>query len=227
MSPAPPPESDPAAAWSWRYRPLDVATFPLGTGPFRVRGQAFDTALLYVDRKLVGGRAAFLVALGEEDPFAPYYAQTFVVGADYDLSPLVRLYQVVSGLEGVPVGDFIEARSRWSAGADARGMWKRTLATSSPEALAERLHIGFNRYFFEPSRARTLGVSPGRFECELSKLPAPMDGLHVRSTMGWVTAALEGGGAEGVGILFDRPAPDGELSGVPLERVRFVATWTV
>ncbi|MEO7328156.1 MAG: hypothetical protein ABI193_06240, partial [Minicystis sp.] len=111
----------------WQYQPFGLQQFPLGEGPFRIRGLAYMTALKYVDTRLRGGRAAFLDALGKGDPYAPYYDRIFLVATDYDISPLLRLYAVVAALEGVEIGDFIGQRSRWSAESTIKGVWKPIL----------------------------------------------------------------------------------------------------
>jgi hypothetical protein len=209
---------------TWRYEPLDPTRFPVGESPFRVRGLAFVTALSYVDTRLTGGRPRFLGALGPDDPFAKYYDQIFVVSGEYDASALLQIYRTAAQLKGVAVGRFIEERSRWSAASDTQGMWKPLLKTSSPEAMAERLHLAFNRYF-TPTRARTVSVVPGRFEGELSKLPANMSGLYVSATVGFVSAALELAGAHEPSVEWKRPTGDGELGGIRTESARFVATW--
>lgn len=209
---------------SWRYEPLGVDRFPLGQGPFRARGLAYESALRYVDTRLPGGRAAFLRALGPKDPFAPYYDQIFLVTGDYDVSPLVRLYAVVAELQGAPVSRFIEERARRSAESTSKGMWRPILKTSSPEAMAESTRQAFNR-FFQPSKAEKVQSREGHFEGELSALPTCMAGLFVSSTIGFFSEAVEIAGGKDCRVEVGRPSPDGELAGVSLQRVRFVANW--
>ncbi len=207
----------------WRYDPVGPREFAPGAGPFRVRGHAFRTALDYIDQRLAGGRAAFLRALGRPD-VAPYYDQIFVAAGDYDVAPLVLLYCTAARLKGVSTGRFIEARSRWSASSVVQGLWKPVLKTRSPEAMAERVHYAFNR-FFEPSRARSLHVSTGLLEVELSIIPSHMNGIYTSSTVGFVEAALELAGARDARLEFASPEQGGALEGVPLDRFRFAATW--
>jgi hypothetical protein len=178
----------------------------------------------YIDHRLPGGRVAFLDALGPHAA-AAYYDQIFVASGDYDISPLVLLYRVVAKMKGVPTGKFIEARSRWSAASVIQGLWKPVLKTVSPEAMADRVHFAFNR-FFEPSRATPILVAPGRLEVEFTTIPAHMNGFYTTSTVGFVEAALELAGAKDARLEFARPQPSGELAGVPIERHRFVGTWT-
>src|SRR5262249_12563957 len=142
----------------------------------------------------------------------------------YDVSPLLRVYLATAALKKTSVAAFIERRSRWSATSDASGVWKPLLKTSSPDKMAERTHLAFNRYF-KPAEARPLSVAPGRVEGELSKMPRPMDGLYMASTIGWVAGALELAGARDAFVTFDQIQADGELRGVPLVKARFVATW--
>jgi eukaryotic-like serine/threonine-protein kinase len=214
-----------AQAPALRFEPLPVTKFPLGQGPFRVRGLAYGTMLDFVDKRLPGGRAALRAELGARDPYAPYLDQLFVASADYDMSPLVRLYVALARLKGMPVSAFVERRSSSSAVSDVQGVWKPLLKTTSPEAMAKRLPLAFNRYF-QPCEAHALSVEPGHFEGELTKLPAPMAGLLVSSTAGFVTSALQLAAARDPRVVFHRTEPDGELSGVPLLRCRFSSTWS-
>ncbi|WP_394835617.1 hypothetical protein LVJ94_01645 [Pendulispora rubella] len=208
---------------TWQYNPLSVSAFALGQGPFRVRGLAYTTTLAYIEKKLPGGRPAVWAKLAG-DPFAPFFEQIFLLGSDYDISPYVRLAEIVSRIEGIPIGRFIEERARWSARATTQRLWRHLLHARAPEPMAERLHLAFNRYF-QPCVSKTTLVPPARLEGELSKLPRPMNGLFVRATAGFVSGAMEIVGARSVKVDFDAPRPDGQLSGIPLERVRFVATW--
>lgn len=207
-----------------RYEPLGVDQFLVGEGPFRARGLAYVSALKYVDTRLRGGRAAFLEALGKGDPFAPYYDQIFLVTGDYDVSPLVRLYVVAAAMQGAPVGRFIEERSRWSAESTTKGLWKPILKASSPEAMAESSSHAFNR-FFHPCKAEKITSQPGHFEGELSKVPACMSGLFTSSTIGFFAEAVEIAGGRSCLVEIGKPVSDGELAGVSVLRVRFVATW--
>lgn len=160
--------------------------------------------------------------------------QLFLVGADYDVSPLCRLFCAAAQVRGQDVARFVEKRAQQSAKTDVHGMWKPLLKTSSPEAMAERLHIAFNRYFRTNTtdlkdtacEARTISISKGRFEAELGGLPAPMAGVHAWSTRGFVTAALAQAGAHEPTITLDASSPDGRLFGIPLLRVRLVSTWS-
>jgi hypothetical protein len=210
---------------AWRYEPLDPRVFRVGEGPFRARGLAYAGALRYVDKKLPGGRAAFVAALGPNDPYAAFYDQLFLAIGDYDVSPLVRLYAIAARLEGVPMARFIEERARWSGGVDPKGIWKRPLHGTTPEEVAERLNFAFNRYF-PPCHATALRAASGQFSGELAKLPTCMDGLYVQSTVGFFIGALEGAGARDVRVELAPPVADGTHAGVPVERARFVVRWS-
>jgi hypothetical protein len=211
-------------ATSFRYEPLGPARFPVGDGPFHARGLAYVSAFKYVDGRLPGGRAAFLAALGAADPFAPFYEQIFLVGGEYDVSPLLRLYEVAALIEGVFVGRLIENLARRSAESDAQGVWKSMLKGSTPEDMATRTHLAFNRYF-PPCRSVALAARPGRFEGELLGLPACMVGLYGSCTAGFIAGAVALAGASAARTDWERPVPEGTLGGVPLERVRFAVTW--
>ncbi len=204
----------------WRYEPLSLSQFPLGQGPFHVRGLAYTTSLAYADKKLGRGRA--IEALGA-DPYAPFFAQIFVLGSTYDISPLLRLYQVLARLEKISIGRFVEERARWSAGALTQQLWRHLFRAGSPEGMAEKLHLAFNRYF-HPCSAKTT-VARGRVDGELTKIPGPMAGLYVSSTVGFIGGALEKVGARSVKLEFETPKYEGQLLGITLERLRFNATW--
>jgi hypothetical protein len=213
------------SAQTWRLEPLDADSFAVGEGPFRARGLAYVGALRYVDTRIPGARAAFLRALGADDPFAAFYDQIFLVTGDYDVSPLVRLYVVAAELEGVAVGRFIQERARWSGGSDTKGVWKPVLHGPSPAEVAQRLNFAFERYF-PPCGATVIASQAQRFEGELRGLPSCMDGLYVHCTMGFYAGALQGAGARDVLVRFEQPAPDGARAGVAVERIRFAVQWS-
>jgi hypothetical protein len=208
----------------WRYEPLDLNRFPPGEGPFRVRGVAFVTALSYVKRRLPGGREALVEVLGVGTPVTAYCDQAFDPAEAYDASILLRLLSAAAKIAHAPLERFIEARSRWSAKTEQRGMLK-SMVGRAPEQMAKRLHLDFMRYF-RPTTARSIAVTTGRFEGELEKVPAPMNGLYVGATVGFVSGALELTGAREVRFEWGSPVRDGVCADVPLERLDFVATWT-
>ncbi len=206
-----------------RFEPLETR-FAAGAEPFRVRGLAYVGALEYVDKRFPGGRARIGELLGDSDRDARYFNQLFLVAGHYDISPLVRLYVALAEHVGQTPATFVAKRGRKSAAGVVRGLWKTVLKTSSPEAMAERVHFAFNRYF-EPTAAESLSVTKGRFEGELREMPAPMSGFFAASTDGFVVAALELAGGHEVRMDWSEPRTDGALAGVPLERVRFTASW--
>jgi hypothetical protein len=212
------------ASPAWRYEVLDPAKFRVGDGPFRARGLAYAGALRYVDVRLAGGRPALLRAIGKESPFAGFYDQIFLVSGDYDISPLVLLLSAIAELAGVPVGQFIRERARWSGNSDTKGLWKPALHGPTPEAVASRLDFAFERYF-PPCGANVQAARAGYCEGELRRLAACMNGLYAQSTVGFYEGALEGAGARDVRVHFERPSSDGAHAGVLLERVRFSVTW--
>jgi hypothetical protein len=208
-----------------RFQPLPTAQFALGEGPFRVRGLAYKTVLDYIDQRFPGGRPALRDAFGAGDPWVPYLEQIFVVGADYDLSPLVRLYVVLAQLRGEAVDQFVERRSASSGHDNTSGIWKPLLNRDTPQATAERMHLAFNRYF-QPCHGVSIESQTGRFEGALEGLPEPMAGMYVASTAGFFKGALGVSGAQGIEVAFDAPTPNGNLQSVPLVRVVFRVTWT-
>lgn len=173
----------------WRFEPLGSELFPVGESPFRARGLSYTNALDYVQRKTPGGRAACFARLGN-GPFRSYFDQLFLAAGDYDAAPLLALFVVAADLEHVPVGRFIEARSRASARIDAETTSRHMLRTASPELMAARLPVAFNRYF-EPCQASVSRIGPSGFDGELSNIPVAMSGLYVHSTNGFVSRALE------------------------------------
>lgn len=207
------------ATTTTRFEPLSPKTFPGGREPFRVRGLAYVAALDYLAKT---GERAITRALPGVDPV--HFDQLFVASGDYEISPLVALYVALARAARVTPVEFVTTRARKSAVEMASGVWKPMLKTSSPEAMAERTYLAFNR-FFEPTRASTIAVTRGRFEGELAQVPAPIGGFYVASTIGFVGAALELAGATRTEVRFTAQSPDGELAGVPLERMRFVATF--
>jgi hypothetical protein len=207
----------------WRFEPLPLDRFPLGEGPFRVRGLAYVAVLAFADRKLPGGRKALSMLL-EGDPMGRYFDQIFVPPGSYDVSPLLALHVAAARLARQQTGRFIEQRSRASAAHDAKGMWKPLLASATVRPMAERLPLAYNRYF-EPSQARMTGLDDTRFEGELTRVAECMSGLYVYSTVGFVSGALELAGAKNVRFEWGQPMRDGSISGVPTMRVKFVARW--
>lgn len=211
------------AGEGFRFEPIGVDRFPLGDGPFRVRGLAYVAALAYVDKRVSGGRAV-LETLFEGDPVRDYFQQIFVLSGSYDVSPLLRLHVALAKLERKAIGRFIEERSRASATHDARGMWKPLFGAGSLPAMCERLPIAYNRYF-EPSQAKVTTADAAHFAGELTRVPECMSGFYASATTGFVSAVLELAGVKNVRLEWTPLSRDSNLSGVPTGRTRFVARW--
>jgi hypothetical protein len=207
----------------WRYDGQKRTAYTAGKEPFRARGLAYASAMKYVDSKLSGGRRAFADALGANDDPA-FYEQIFVVAGDYDITPLVRLFAVVAALERTPIADFIEAAARWSGSSDSKGIWKPSLHGETPQRVAAKLHFAFNRYF-PPCSAQPVQSEERSFIGDLSMIPVCMDGLYAASTLGFYRGALDAVGAKDVRIDWAKPASMGTHEGVPIERLRFTASW--
>ncbi len=203
---------------TWSYEPLERPGHP-----FRARGLAYVSALKYVDGPLPGGRRAFLEALGTSED-AAFYDQIFIVAGDYDVSPLLRLYVVAAAIEKTPLAAFIEERARWSGSSDSKGLWKPSLHGATPEDVAAKLHFAFNRYF-PPCHAQPLNAERETFSGELSLIPTCMNGLYTASTLGFYRGALDGVGATGVHVDWERPIASGMHGGTKIERLRFTVTW--
>jgi hypothetical protein len=204
----------------WRFEP--ATSHAPGTEPFRARGLAYVSALKYVDKRLPGGRAAFVETL--EPAHARFYDQLFVVVGDYDISPLLRLFKVIAELERSPIDTVIEDRARWSGVSDSQGIWKPALSGATATDVARRLHFAFNRYF-PPCDARPIDVHSDRFSGELLTIPAAMNGLYAASTAGFYRGALAGVGAVDVNVRWSPPQPAGRHAGVLIETLRFEVSW--
>jgi hypothetical protein len=208
----------------WRYERLDAAQFVLGREPFHARGLAYVNALRYVDERTPGGRQAFRGALGPDRALCEYYDQIFLVTGEYDVSPLVILFRIAAQLEGTPVSRFIQERARWSGRSDPRGVWKPKLHGGEPGDVASKLHFAFERYF-PPCGAEVREATSTRFAGELRRLPEPLNGVYVQSTIGFFQGALEDAGARDVLARFHEPASDGVYAGVPVQRIAFTVHW--
>ncbi len=206
---------------SFRFEPIGVDRFPLGEGPFRVRGMAYVALLAYVEKRLPGGKQA-LNELFPDDPVRAYFDQLFVPPGSYDVSPLLRLHLAAAKFERKPVGRFIQERARASAEHDARGLWKPLFGRGSLAAISQRLPLAYNRYF-DPSLARVIAADDTHFEGELSRVPECMSGLYARSTEGFVSAVLKMAGARDVQFDWGSPQRDVLTSGIVTCRIRFDA----
>jgi hypothetical protein len=209
---------------AWEFQPITPSQgFAIGESPLRARGIAFVAAMKYAAKKSPGGLGAVLSRL-QGDPFRPYYDQLFIMNGDYDASALLRLFNAAAELERRPRGRFIVERSRETADVDVRGVYKLLLGKPSPQRVAERLPIAFERYF-APCAARPLLIEELRFETELSRIPVQMSGLYVNASCGFVTRCLELAGAADVTFEPTATSPGQNLHGLPTVSVRFTATW--
>ena len=201
----------------WRYEQL-----PTESNVFRARGLAYASAFKFIDSRLAGGRDAFLAAIAPDA--RPFYDQIFVVAGDYSISPLVHLFVTLARLEKAPIEAFIAERAQWSGSSDSKGVWKPALHGATPKDVAPRLHFAFNRYF-PGCEAHPIEARESEFHGELRNIPSCMNGLYAASTTGFYRGALEGAGGTEIAVQWERPKPEGRHDGIPVERLRFTASW--
>lgn len=196
---------------------------PPGADPFRARGIVYLATLKYVDMKLSGGRAALRAALGQGGS-TDFVDQIFLAGSLYDIGPLIETHGACARLEGIPLRDFVVARSRESAETDIRGIYRVMLRLSSSTKVAERLPRAFSRYFV-PCRATARDVQSGLIDARFSCLPRPTAQWYLYAVEGFVSRALELAGARDVSFSWKPPEPDAPMGSIETVALDAVIRW--
>ncbi len=190
---------------------------PYGDSPFGVRGIAYVLALKHA-------KPAWIEPLRAKAGLRDFFSQIFLATAMYDARPLIVLFSAIARAEARDVKDVIVDRAGATAELDVKGMYRHLLKTTSAPEMAARLPKAFNRYF-EPCVADVSEVTDTRMTATLMRLPEAFFGLHVYTTVGFVTRCLELAGAKRVQLRFAPPQPSPLAQSPATVDVGLTATW--
>ena len=112
--------------------------FPIGEGPFRIKGSGYVLHLQYVAEHVQGGTTRFLDAL-DGPKLRDFFAQPFIVGLWYDIVPLIEAGHCCAALTGTTFERFVRTRARHQFDGDLHMFRKLLLRLASPSMLATRI----------------------------------------------------------------------------------------
>ena len=188
-----------------------VWPFPAGSSPFRIKGAAYRGHLQYVSRELPGGLPAMLEAI--EPSHVPFFQEGFLANRWYDIWPLVAAATPCARLAGRDVGEFLQARSRWQAKQDVKGIYRSFVRILSNRTVATQLPRLFGLYL-DFVRTEVEEVEDGVLRATLHGVPAAMAGWFATIFPSYMETILEVGGFDAGPLPLRGPGPDGEAHGV-------------
>jgi hypothetical protein len=213
-------------------RPADVNAYldipitppvPAGEGPFHMKGSSFRATAKNIDASVPGGLAAVLDRLGD-DRLKAFWSTPFLAGGWYDVFGMVAVVGGVARVRGVPYFTAVGDLSRMLAIEDTRGLYRALLVVASPEFIAPRLPRIQSRYL-DFGGVVVGKVTKGYCEVTRTQHPAILTHWFCGLLSGFMPCVLEQSGAKDVKLRWDRPKPDGSVSGYDTVSMRFEVQW--
>lgn len=197
----------------------------LGESPFRIRGSVYAGYVKYVQKEFPGGWSTISAQINDKNIEVFLRDTIFLAASSYDIEPLMHLMRVLTNLTGTPLDKLVRQGAHGAAEADVVGKYRAQLRSTSVEDMMHRLPRMFMRYF-EPCQSELVRVESANAEMRVSQLPASALGFYIWPNEGFISGALESVGARDIRFTWTAPVFDGEVEGVPVQRVHCRVTWT-
>ncbi len=204
------------------FTPPFVNPFPVGTSPFRQKGNAFRGDLAYFDTCVPGGSAAVLKAVTDPATRA-FLAQKFVSSEWYDAFPNVQMQQIAARLRGLT---FEEHRRRTGAfhAEEMNGLYRALLRIVSNESVATWVPR-INALYWNFGKTETKIAGPNEVRGVRRGTPKGLLQWLAWASIGFSEATLRLAGARNPVTVFDDVEIDGKEAGQETCSVRVRITW--
>lgn len=201
----------------------EVLPFPVGEGPFHIKGVAYRGHLDYVEKYVRGGARA--CREGFQDPaLQKFFEQQFLASSWYDVYPLIAAGNVCANIAGMEVDKFLRVRARYQAEKDIAGVYKIFARLASAEGVTTRLTRMSASYFdFGADEIRQL--APKHIEAVRKGVPTMVVPWSAPVVETYVDYALKINGAKDYKIEIRPPRRDGTAHGIETMTMGMEISW--
>lgn len=205
------------------FAPPRELPFPVGTSPFRQKGNAYLADRKYLDDVLSGGYAAAVAALPDASLRA-FFAQRFRPSEWYDAYPGSQLEGAAARLAGLSFESHRRRTGSWHAAANATGIYGALLRMISNENVA-LWGPRISAIYFEFGSMETRSVGPKEVLGTRRGIPEELAQWTMYASVGFCTKALELSGAPRPRADVRDVRADGVAHGRKLVAVDLAMSW--
>ncbi|HRI67588.1 MAG TPA: hypothetical protein PK156_25260 [Polyangium sp.] len=205
------------------FRLPEVAPQSPGASPFRMKGDSYNAAMLFLNGRVPGGFSAVVAAMTPE--MQSFFKQSFRPGDWYDVVPNPYMHLIAARLRGIPFRTHIRDNGAWHADHAMRGSLRTLLRVFSHENVATWLpRISANYHDF--GRCETKAVGPGRVRGVRNGMPRALVPWYTTLSASFCEKALSIVGAKDPHMLYGQAEPEGTRGGQDIYSLHFEITWS-
>ena len=206
------------------FAPPAVLPFPVGTSPFRQKGNGYLGDFAYFDGCIRGGAKAVIAAL-PDGPVRAFHEQSFRGSDWYDAFPCTLLHAAAARLRGVGYLEHRRQVGAYHANAAAGGIYRALLRVISNENIA-LWAPRVSSIFFEFGKTETKVIGPREVVALRRGVPSGLVQFVMGASWGFGEQSLKLAGAHATNVELGEPEPDGREHGVELWRIGVTLRWS-
>ncbi len=194
-----------------------------GTSSFRMKGDSYNAAMLFLNSRVLGGFPA--VVAGMPPDMAAFFKQTFRPSDWYDVVPNPYMHTIAAKIRGMPFRAHIQDNGSWHAEHAMRGPLRALLRVLSIESVAVWLPRISARYH-DFGTCDTKPISTGKVRGKRTGMPRPLVPWYTALSAAFCEKALSIGGASNPKMLYGQAEPEGTRGGQDIYSLHFEVTWS-
>jgi hypothetical protein len=194
-----------------------------GSSPFRMKGDSYNAAQIFLNGRVPGGFPAVVAAMTPE--MQVFFKQTFRPGDWYDVMPNPYMHMIAARLRSVPFRTHIRDNGTWHAEYAMRGPLRALLSVLSHDTVAKWLPR-ISATYHDFGKCETRAVSPGKVRGVRTGMPRPLVPWYTVLSASFCEKALSIVGAGNPRMLFGAVEPEGSRAGHEIYSLHFDIVWT-
>lgn len=205
------------------FAPPREPPFPVGTSPFRQKGNGYLGDMQYYNDVVRGGADAVVAAL-PDDAHRTFARQRFRASEWYDAYPGAQLEIAAARVRGYAFERHRRETGAWHAKHAARGLYGALLRIVSSETIA-LWGPRISSIYFEFGRSDARATGPREVVVTRRGTPRELLQWLAFASAGFTETALQLAGARDVRVVLENVVDDGRLHGRYLSAVDLRITW--
>jgi hypothetical protein len=194
-----------------------------GSSPFRMKGDSYNAATLFLNGRVPGGFPAIVSAMSPEMQI--FFKQSFRPGDWYDVIPNPYMHTIAARLRGIPFRTHIRDNGTWHAEHAMRGPLRALLQVLSHETVAKWLPR-ISATYHDFGKCETQPIGAGRVRGVRTGMPRPLVPWYTTLSAAFCEKALSIGGANNPRMLFGTAEPEGSRGGHDIYSLHFDILWS-
>lgn len=194
-----------------------------GTSPFRMKGDSYNAAMLFLNSRVPGGFPAVVAAMPAN--MQAFFKQSFRPSDWYDVVPNPYMHTIAAKLRGIPFRAHIQDNGSWHAEHAMRGPLRTLLRVLSHENVALWLPR-ISATYHDFGKTETKPVGDGKVRGKRTGMPRSLVPWYTALSAAFCEKALSIGGASNPRMLYGTAEPEGSRSGQDIYSLHFEIMWS-